>query len=347
MPETTGTLIIADISGYTKYVAGTEHEHSQEILTELMDVLATALEARVNIDQLEGDALCCTTATTDATVLGWVEDVFTVYHRRLRDIRSVTGCPCSACSTVSELGMKFFLHRGVYSRQKVGSRVQLFGSNVNVVHRLTKNTVPLREYVLATDAATDGWGQEVRECFVAAPQKYDVGEVPAAYLDLAAVREAAFADEPTKVSAAEARDLVSVAYTAPRDLVWRLYAEIPLIQRWLAADAVEAVAGARGTQVGGGFHCHHGSETVVVRMLSLVEKEQVTITWDVPVLGAVYRTDRLRETPTGTICEIALTWKPILGKPSLAEEAEGRRLLLERVAQHATRMREIVSELIA
>ncbi len=60
MPETTGTLVIADISGYTKYVAGTEHEHSQEILTELMDVLATALEARVSIDQLEGDALCCT-----------------------------------------------------------------------------------------------------------------------------------------------------------------------------------------------------------------------------------------------------------------------------------------------
>ena len=38
---------------------------------------------------------------------------------------------------------KFFLHRGSYSRQNVGSRVQPLGSDVNLVHRITKNTVPL------------------------------------------------------------------------------------------------------------------------------------------------------------------------------------------------------------
>ena len=35
-----GLLVMADISGYTKFVAGTEAEHSREILAELMDGIA-------------------------------------------------------------------------------------------------------------------------------------------------------------------------------------------------------------------------------------------------------------------------------------------------------------------
>ena len=36
MAAVEGTLVIADISGYTRYIAGTEHEHSEEILADLM-----------------------------------------------------------------------------------------------------------------------------------------------------------------------------------------------------------------------------------------------------------------------------------------------------------------------
>ena len=38
-----GYLLIADISGYTSFVAGTELEHAHEILTELLELLVTRL----------------------------------------------------------------------------------------------------------------------------------------------------------------------------------------------------------------------------------------------------------------------------------------------------------------
>jgi hypothetical protein len=36
VPATDGVLVMADISGYTAFISGTEHEHSREILAELI-----------------------------------------------------------------------------------------------------------------------------------------------------------------------------------------------------------------------------------------------------------------------------------------------------------------------
>jgi len=152
MPATQGTLVLADISGYTAYMAGTEHEHSIEILKELMETIARSFDERLRIDQLEGDALCATTERTDAEVATWLHDTFGRFHERLRDIRELSTCPCRACASAGDLGLKFIVHRGEFSRQQIGQQVQLYGTDVNLVHRLAKNTVPLREYLFATAA---------------------------------------------------------------------------------------------------------------------------------------------------------------------------------------------------
>src|SRR5919108_2695183 len=186
-----GFLVMADISGYTKFVAGTEAEHSREILAELMDGIAKSFGGKLTIDQVEGDALACTTERTDVDVVDWPRETFRLFHGRLRDIRTATTCPCRACATVQDLGLKFIVHRGEFSRYEVAGRVQLHGNDVNLVHRLLKNSVPIREYLLATRPALDAWPEQVRRGFVDAPQRYDLGDVPAAYLDLAPVREEA------------------------------------------------------------------------------------------------------------------------------------------------------------
>src|SRR5712691_3509177 len=194
-----GLLVMADISGYTAFVAGTEQEHSQEILAELMEAISRSFGGKLTIDQVEGDALCCTTDRTDAGVTDWLRETFRVFHRRLRDIRSATTCPCRACATVQELGLKFVVHRGSFSRYEVAGRAQLHGNDVNVVHRLLKTTVPGREYLLATAATLAGWPESLRKEFVAAPQRYDVGEIDASYLDLSPVREAVWHEPSPKV----------------------------------------------------------------------------------------------------------------------------------------------------
>jgi hypothetical protein len=54
MAQTLGTLVIADISGYTRYIAGTEQEHSVEILAELLSVIYRSFEGRLSIGPARG-----------------------------------------------------------------------------------------------------------------------------------------------------------------------------------------------------------------------------------------------------------------------------------------------------
>src|SRR5438094_4080824 len=103
---------MADISGYTAFVAGTEQDHSQEILAELMEAISRSFGGKLTVDPVEGDALCCTTDRTDVGVTDWPRETYRVSHRRLPDIRSATTSPCPACATVQDLGLKFILRRG-------------------------------------------------------------------------------------------------------------------------------------------------------------------------------------------------------------------------------------------
>ena len=52
-----GYLVIADISGYTSFVAKTELEHSHEILSDLLELLVDKFQPLMTISKLEGDAV--------------------------------------------------------------------------------------------------------------------------------------------------------------------------------------------------------------------------------------------------------------------------------------------------
>src|SRR5207247_10294252 len=95
---------MADISGYTAFVAGTEQDHSQEILAELMEAISRSFGGKLTVDQVEGDALCCTTDRTAVGVMDWLRERYRVFQRGLRDIRSATTCPLRACAPVQDRG---------------------------------------------------------------------------------------------------------------------------------------------------------------------------------------------------------------------------------------------------
>ena len=52
-------LILADISGYTKFLTGTELEHSDAIVTELTKLIRSRLVPPMLFVKLEGDAVFC------------------------------------------------------------------------------------------------------------------------------------------------------------------------------------------------------------------------------------------------------------------------------------------------
>src|SRR3954465_7267718 len=80
-------LVIADISGYTGYLAGVELDHAQDILLDLVSTVVASLRPMLRLAKLEGDAAFAyvVTPTIDGSTLQeTVEGTYFAFQRRLR-----------------------------------------------------------------------------------------------------------------------------------------------------------------------------------------------------------------------------------------------------------------------
>ncbi len=135
-------LLIADISGYTGYLAEVELDHAQDILADLIGTVVSSLKPGFRLAKLEGDAafMVALTDQLDGTMLlDAIERCYLGFRRRRRDVRQATSCECNACSRIPDLDLKFVVHHGSVIVQKVAGRQELLGPDVIVVPRLLKN----------------------------------------------------------------------------------------------------------------------------------------------------------------------------------------------------------------
>src|SRR5438309_7676385 len=176
-----GALVLADISGYSTFVAQTEVDHSWSILHELLDTMVRSVQGRLDVSQVEGDAILFISGLSTSEVIQALEGTFVSFHRRLRDMQAVTTCPCSACTNIGILKLKFVVHHGKFSRQRLGNVEQLHGTDVIVPHRLLKNKVPSKEYLLVTDAVLERLPDDRRRRFTPHTEEFDVGAVSGGY----------------------------------------------------------------------------------------------------------------------------------------------------------------------
>jgi hypothetical protein len=216
-----GALVLADISGYSKFVAQTEVDHSWSILHELLDTVVRSVHGRMDVSQVEGDAILFISGLTTPEVIDALEGTFVAFHRRLRDMQAVTTCPCDACANIGILKLKFVVHHGRFSRQRLGNVEQLHGVDVIVAHRLLKNTVPSKEYLLVTDAVLDRLPDETRRRFIPHSEEFDLGTISGGYQEIAYQWDKAQATERKRVQPEEAQINSEVVVGAPRESVYR------------------------------------------------------------------------------------------------------------------------------
>ena len=149
-------LLLADISGYTGFMAGVEQDHGVDFSGgsrrrtpcsgDLLDAVIAGVEPEFAVVKLEGDAVfaAAPAASLDGQGDGSCEKLGTMYRAfidsRTRAIPS-SDHVCTACPAVAYLDLKAVLHRGPAVRQAVGSGSDLLGPAVTVAHRLLKNTV--------------------------------------------------------------------------------------------------------------------------------------------------------------------------------------------------------------
>ncbi|HEV8670655.1 MAG TPA: DUF2652 domain-containing protein [Candidatus Limnocylindria bacterium] len=257
MPQTTGYIAIADISGYTTFVADTEIEHSREILAELLEVTSRELERHLRLSRVQGDALIC--VGEEDEVIPCLEDAFLSFHRRVRSMVAATTCPCNACRSVPSLTLKFVAQHGTYSTVNVRGTVDLVGADVNIAFRLLKNHVPSHEYILATNSVLQRLPALARERFVPISEDYDLGHVEGGYRDLHDLRERAYAQLTQRVTPGDASFTLTKTIDAPPDVVYAELVRPSTMQRVAGAPNITLKGGARGTLANAAYHCEHGA----------------------------------------------------------------------------------------
>lgn len=170
--RTQGTLLLADISGYTGFLQGVATAHRALIVeadeppaayafvSGLLDRMVSAVVPPFRLVKFEGDALFAVADDPEAAIRGpsllaCLRSCHAAFQAGLAAANAEWTCTCNSCARIHDLGLKFVLHHGEYVAQRIVGREELAGPDVIVAHRLLKNHVRdligPRPYALLTD----------------------------------------------------------------------------------------------------------------------------------------------------------------------------------------------------
>jgi uncharacterized protein YndB with AHSA1/START domain len=265
-----GYLVLADVSGYTGFLAGTELEHANGILTDLIRQALDGLSPPLELAGVEGDAVFvhgpADVVGRGETLLEVIESTYAGFRRRRELMAARTTCTCSACSRIDMLDLKFITHFGGFAWQELAGRRAPVGTDVNLAHRLLKNGIAeetgWRGYALFTEQALARLGVDAAGMHRRTEEYEHLGPVATASLDLddrfRALRESSPSAEP-----AESHWAATLELPAAPAVVWEWLNDPAKRSRWIGERTVEAelLAGGR-TGPGAVYHCHHGSGVV-------------------------------------------------------------------------------------
>ena len=183
-------LVIADISGYTRYMQWnrTHLAHAQLTVAGLLESVIDAGRG-LKLAKLEGDAAFFWAPDGDAKVLvcDRLSRMREAFIARRERFKKDVACECASCTQLDKLSLKFVVHQGEVAEQRVKRHVELAGFDVILVHRMLKNLVPVVEYVLMTDPVAACLDEPVRSLCKPLTHVFDdIGETSTHYIDLAA-----------------------------------------------------------------------------------------------------------------------------------------------------------------
>ena len=172
-----GTLLLADISGYTGFLGSVADAHRDIILdaetppaaygvmSQLLDRIVAAIAPAFRMAKLEGDAVFAVAEADVPNGSALVTEIrrwYAAFGEALAAAREDWTCPCEACARVTDLDLKFIVHHGSWIAQTIVGQEELLGPDVNLAHRLLKNhareATGSRAYALLSAAAVEALG---------------------------------------------------------------------------------------------------------------------------------------------------------------------------------------------
>ena len=267
-----GYLVLADISGYTSYLAGVELDHAQGVLTDLLETIVASFKALLTISKLEGDAVFGyvpeVQVSRGETLIEFVEASYMAFRDRQDGIRRRTTCTCNACRAIPTLDLKFIIHHGDYMAQSIAGIAELVGSDVNLVHRLLKNHVGeqtgWRAYALFTGPSLE---HLVAPCdprdLHAHTETYEhLGEVQTYSLDLHKRQAELSATRHIVVAGQDADLILDYDFPVSPAVLWDYLNDPPKRDAWSPGKRWSAGVRPGGrTGPGAQNHCAHGKQS--------------------------------------------------------------------------------------
>jgi class 3 adenylate cyclase len=271
-----GYLILADISGYTSYLAGVELTHAQDVLAELLELLVEHFKPLLTVVKLEGDAVFAhafeTKIQRDEILLDLLESTYLAFRDRVVSIQRRTTCQCNACKNIPSLDLKFILHFGEYLLQNVSGSIEIVGSDVNLVHRLLKNHVSdatgWKAYALFTEAGLKQMNVKLENLHELVEHYEHLGEIKTYSLDLHARHKELIEARRVLISPEESDRILMRTIPAPPIVVWEWMNDIQKRLKWENYDDIRPLHRPGGrTGAGTRNHCAHGKNLVIETVL--------------------------------------------------------------------------------
>ncbi len=266
-----GYLVLADISGYTAFLAGSELDHAHEVMSELLELIIERFTTVLTLSKLEGDAVFAYTAESKLprgeTLVELLESTYVAFKDRVEAVHRRTTCTCNACRAIPALDLKFMAHHGDYIFQKAAGITELIGSDVNLVHRLLKNHIKeatgWNAYALFTEKCLDHLSLKPEGMHAQTETYEHLGDVQTHSLNLRARYKELTETRHIVVTRDEALITAALHYPVPPTVVWDWINDPHRRAQYTFQPGLEFRAilrpGGR-TGVGARNHCMHGKD---------------------------------------------------------------------------------------
>jgi len=143
-----GIIFIVDISGYAKFVKEIENEIGVEVISNLLHTIIKSNYLSFGISEIEGDAILfykLNNIYPVKKILLQFEAMLTAFNKKIDYYKDLY-------HNVTTLSLKLVVHYGTIGKFSIDGFNKLFGNTIVEAHRLLKNSIPSKTYVLITKA---------------------------------------------------------------------------------------------------------------------------------------------------------------------------------------------------
>jgi uncharacterized protein YndB with AHSA1/START domain len=310
-----GYLLIADITGYTAFLRESELDHAKDSLRSLLDLLIEHTKPPLVISRLEGDAVISYAPEGSfqqgQTLVELIEGTYVEFRRALDLMVLNTSCNCLACRNIPNLDLKFFVHYGTFALEPLPAYTELIGNDVNLIHRLTKNSVSEKigytAYVLYSKAALEHLAMpDLFDELTPHIESYEhIGEVAVYLLDMHPIWEHRKHRYHTVVEPQEANITYEKEFSLPPALLWEYLTKPEYRTVIFGADNQRIEELKQGRIADGSVYiCAHGNNVIQQSIVDWHPFEQYTIKSAVPGGGFALTTTRLTPKENSTTATI-------------------------------------------